>query len=129
MPIVIGGAGGGGGGSGLVLGRDPNIFNAATEALAEGLRDTQGTTDPTWLAAYDAEPTFVIILSWPTVPTNTKYQARRAGAWADVSGLVTGPSGDDGDQGRFYVIEHINSAAQPTPNTPTGGSFDLAAIP
>ena len=127
MPIVIGASGVGGGGSGLVLGRLPNRFNAATEALAEGLRDTEGTTNPTWLAAYDAEPTFVIILSWPTVPTNTKYQARRAGAWADVSGLVTGPSGDDGDQGRFYVIEHINSAAQPTPNTPTGGSFDLGS--
>ena len=89
------------------------------------MRDTQGTTDPAWLAQYDAEPTFVIIISWPTTPTNTKYQARRAGAWADVTGLLRGPSGDDGDQGRFYIVVHTNSVAQPTPDTPTGGTYDI----
>ena len=89
----------GGSGGGLTLGPPTNSFNAATKSAAETARDTYATANPTWLAQYDAEPTYVIILSWPSTPTDTVYQARRSGAWADVTGLVTGPEGDEGPQG------------------------------
>ena len=99
--------GGGGGGSGLTLGPPTNSFNAATEALAEAARDTYAAANAAWLAQYDAEPTFTIEISWPVNnPTDTKYQSRRGGAWADVTGLIrgeTGAKGAGGAQARFLV--------------------------
>ena len=123
MPIIPGGVGFGGSGAGLTLGPPTNTFTAASETLAETARDTYATANATWLAQYDANPTFTIALSWPVTPTNTKYQARRGGSWADVTPIIRGPSGDDGEQGRFPIIQHTNSAGQPTPDTPTGGSY------
>ena len=99
MPIVIG-AGGTGGGSGLTLGPPINEFTGNSQNNAQNQRNTYGTNNPSWLAQYDAEPTFVIIISWPNTPTNTLYQARRGGAWADVSGLVRGAPGGDGTRRR-----------------------------
>ena len=101
MPYTPRGLGTGEGeGGGLTLGPPTNSFNAATKAAAETARDTYATANAAWLAQYDAEPTYVIILSWPaTTPTNTVYQARRSGSWADVTGLVTGPEGGEGPQG------------------------------
>ena len=87
----------GGGGAGLTLGPAPNTFTAATRAAAETLRDS-GITG-TLLAQYDAEPTFNIILNWPATPTNTVYQARRGGSWADVTGIIRGPRGLAGATG------------------------------
>ena len=100
MPIHAGGRGGGsGGGGGLTLGPPTNEFNAATRAAAETARDTYATANADWLAQYDAEPTYTIILSWPSTPTDTIYQARREGAWADVTGLLEGPEGPEGPPG------------------------------
>ena len=87
-----GGAGGGGGG--LTLGPPTNSFNGATRAAAETARDTYATANPAWLAQYDAEATYTIILTWPVTPTNTVYQARRSSAWADVTRAgIRGPQG------------------------------------
>ena len=99
MPFSPAGGSGDGGG-GLTLGPAPNSFTAATRTLAETARDnaTTGITG-TLLAQYDAEPTFTITLNWPATPTNTVYQARRGGAWADVTGLVRGPTGSSGADG------------------------------
>ena len=97
VPQGLGTADGGGGG--LTLGPPTNSFNAATKAAAETARDTYASANAAWLAQYDAEPTYVIILSWPVTPTDTVYQARRSGAWADVTGLVTGPEGGEGPRG------------------------------
>ena len=121
MPIIPGGAIGTGGGGGLTLGPPTNSFNAATETAAETARDTYATANPSWLAQYDAEPTFTIELSWPATPTNTKYQARRGSAWADVTPIIRGPIGNQGDQGRFDVFCYANGATAPA--TPTGGSY------
>ena len=89
--------GGGGGGAGLTLGPAPNTFTAATRAAAETLRDAG--ISAAVLAQYDASPTFNIVLNWPVTPTNTVYQARRAGAWADVTGIIRGPRGPGGAAG------------------------------
>ena len=79
-----------GGGGGLTLGPTPNEFTAATRAAAVLLRDAESAA---WLALYDAQPTFTITLNWPATPTNTIYQSRRSGSWADVTGLVRGKRG------------------------------------
>ena len=93
------GSGGGGGGGGLTLGPPTNTFNGATRAAAETARDAYATANPTWLAEYDAEPTYTIALSWPTTPTHTVYQSRRSGSWADVTPLLRGPQGLPGSPG------------------------------
>ena len=122
------GIGGGGGGGGLTLGPPTNEFTAANKAAAETARDAYATANASWLAQYDDEATFTIIVAWPATPTNTVYQARRSSSWADVTGLVRGPrglagtDGDDGEQGRFLVYAYVNSAVAPTA-TPTGGTF------
>ena len=122
------GFGSGGGGGGLTLGPPTNTFNGATKAAAETARNTYATANATWLAMYDASPTFTITLTWPVTPTNTVYQSRRGSAWADVTGLVRGPTGttgsdgDDGTQARFLVYCYVNSAVAPTA-IPTGGTF------
>ena len=117
--------GSGGGGGGLTLGPPTNEFNAATQALAETARDTYATANATWLAQYDAETTFTIEISWPVVATDTLYQSRRGGAWADVTGLVRGQKGAKGEEGAqaaFLVYAWVNSAVAPTV-APTGGTY------
>ena len=108
----------GGGGGGLTLGPPTNSFSGASENAAETARDTYATANATWLAQYDAEPTFTIEISWPVNnPTDTKYQSRRGGAWADVTGLIRGEKGAKGDggaQARFLVYAYVNSAVAPT---------------
>ena len=106
------GAGAGGGG-GLTLGPPTNTFNGADRATAEAARDTYAGANVAWLAEYDAEPTYTIIITWPVIPTNTVYQSRRSSAWADVTGLVRGPMGIAGRQARFLVYAYINAAAAP----------------
>ena len=116
------GAGVGGGAGGLTLGPPTNTFNGATRAAAETARDTYEAANATWLAEYDDEPTYTIVLSWPVTPTNTVYQSRRSSAWADVTGLVRGPMGLAGAQSRFLVYAYIEAAVAPTA-APTGGTF------
>ena len=88
----VGGVGGGGGG-GLLLRSPVDTFNGATKAAAETARDADpgGITDTT---PFDDNPNLAIILTWPVTPTNTVYQVRRGGAWADVTTVVRGPMGN-----------------------------------
>ena len=110
----------GSGGGGLTLGPPTNTFTAASRTAAETARDAYATANATWLASYDDEATYTIVLAWPATPTNTIYQSRRGAAWADVTGLVRGPrgiggiDGDDGSQARFTVYGYINLATAPT---------------
>ena len=97
--IGLGTGSAGGGGGGLTLGPPTNTFNGATQAAAETARDTYATANPLWLAQYDDEPTFTIIISWPVTPTSTIYQSRRSNAWADVTVLIRGQSGSSGAAG------------------------------
>ena len=125
MPwLPVGGVGTGGGG-GLTLGPPTNTFTAATQALAEAARDAYATANASWLAEYDAEPTYTIEINWPVAVTDTLYQSRRSSAWADVTGLIRGKpgaAGAMGAQGRFLVYAYINAATAPTV-APTGGSY------
>lgn len=85
-------------GGGLVLGPATNAFSAATTAAAETARDTYATANATWLAQYDANATFVIVITETTGNTTT-FQARRNNAWSDVTPVVRGPRGQRGAQG------------------------------
>ena len=87
---------GGGGGGGLVFGPAQNAFTGTTETLAEAARDTYATANPTWLAEYDATPTFVIQV---TYGTTVVYQSRSALAWRDVTPVVAGRAGARGGPG------------------------------
>lgn len=119
MGLLLGGlllGSGGKGGGGLTLGPPTNTFTAATQAAAEVLRDAYALANADWLAQYDAEPTFTIQINWPVITTDTLYQARRGGAWANVTGLIRGEPGLKGAlgaQGRFLVFSYINAAVAP----------------
>ena len=118
MPFGSSGSGGGG----LTLGPTQNTFGTsltADKAAAEVLRDAYETANASWLAEYDAEPTFSISLVYGTT---TLYQARRGSAWADVTGLVTGPRGLVGSQARFTISQWRLVTTIPA-TAPTGGSY------
>ena len=120
MPIVLPGEGGigGGGAGGLTLGPPQNQFSGDTRAEAVTARNNYATANASWLAQYDAEPTFTITLSWPTAnPTDTIYQSRRGGSWADVTGLLRGPAGTDGVPPIYQ--RWIFQAADSQPSAPT----------
>ena len=119
MGVSLGPGGGGGQGGGLLLRTPPDTFNGATRAAAETARDA-GITDTT---PFDDNPNLAIILTWPVTPTNTVYQVRRGSAWADVTGVVRGPMGSVGSQGRFDVYCYDNALT--APSTPTGGTYNL----
>ena len=118
MGFAFGGRGGGGGG-GIILRTPADIFNGATRAAAETARDA-GITDTT---PFDDNPNLAIILTWPVTPTSTVYQVRRGSAWADVTAVVRGPMGSEGDQGQFDIYCYANGETAPT--TPTGGTYNL----
>ena len=123
---------GGGGAGGLTLGPPTNEFSGANRTAAQTARDTYATANASWLAQYDAEPTYTIILEWPAAnPTNTIYQARRSGSWADVTGLLRGPQGEDGADAPPPIYQRwIFQAAATVPATPTEPSnVDPPAVP
>ena len=117
MAVSFGRGGRAGGGGGLTLGPPTNQFTGANKAAAEAARDAYDTANSGWLDQYDAEPTYTIIL---TYGTTTIYQSRRGGAWADVTGLVRGPSGEDGSSGSFerQIFQASTTPITTAPTTP-----------
>ena len=110
----VGPGGGGGGGGGLTLGPPQNSFTGSSKTNAESARDTYATANASWLAQYDAEPTFIISINYGTTVT---YESRRGGAWADVTPIVTGPAGDAAPPPIYQ--RWIFQAAASAPVTPT----------
>ena len=106
-----------GGGSGFSLGPLQNEF---TDNSA---RNTYATANATWLAQYNGDRAF-----WIRVGGAAGAIQRRNSAgtdWETVTGIVSGRDGNVGHQGRFEISIHTNSAAQPTPSTPVGGTYNL----
>ena len=99
------GRGGGGGLSGA-LGPEQNEFGDATtadKAAAEALRDAYALANAAWLAQYDGNLGFFILLHW--TGGNQQLQSRNlAGtAWEDATGVVAGPRGTQGTPGPAYA--------------------------
>ena len=114
-----------GGGGGLTLGPPQNTFTGSNKSAAVAARRTYQNDHAPWLAQYDAEPTFTIAL---TYGSTTTYQARRGGAWADVTPIVTGPAGDDAPPPIYQ--RWIFQAAATVPAVPTSPSeADVGQIP
>ena len=128
--VSLGGGGGGGGGAGgLTLGPPQNSFTGASRSAAEGVRNTYATANASWLSQYDAQPTYTIILTWGST---TIYQARRGGAWADVTGLLRGPAGADGNPPIYQRWLFQAAATQPSaPTAPNAVATagDVPALP
>ena len=89
---------GGGSGGGLLLGPATNTFSAGSLSAVHTARNAYATANPTWLQQYDDNPNYVIVVT-DTGTSTTRYEARRGGAWADVTPLLRGPQGDEGQQG------------------------------
>ena len=101
MAALVGGASGVGiGGSGaLRLGPATNAFSGTTRTAAETARDAYATANASWLAAYDADATLIITVSWTSPSAQTAYQSRRSSAWYDLTAVVRGPAGPTGATG------------------------------
>ena len=118
--------GGGGGGEGFTLGPQQNTFgtiSTTNRTAAQALRDTYATANPSWLTQYSGDREFFIRLIWNG---GEALERRNVGgtAWEDVTGIIVGPMGAGGAQGRFELIIHTNAAS--TPTTPTGGSYVIS---
>ena len=95
MPLGGGGGGGAGGGGDQSFARRSICSTARPARLPRRHRDA-AITDT---APFDDNPSLAIILTWPVVVTDTVYQVRRNDAWADITGVVRGPTGASGRNG------------------------------
>ena len=126
MPILP--RGGTGGGGGLHF-RDPvDVFAANSN------RNTYfTTTDATAYLQFVSDRSLAIVIGTLASPTDFQTYTGDASGYANSNWLsrvdavqgFPGSDGNDGEQGRFYVIIHTNSASQPTPSTPTGGAYHI----
>ena len=130
MPYTT--SGGGAGGGGIVFRTPPDIFTGADLAACRTARDTFFNTagNASVLGEYQGNQSLGIVLD-PTNSTDNVFETYLPGnvglaydntQWVDRTDAV---EGNPGDQAQFPVIIHTNSAAQPTPATPIGGSFDI----
>ena len=89
--LSLGVSGGGGGGSGFTLGPETNEFNNTNA------RNTYEAANPTWLAQYAANRSFLIAVGTTTID----YQRRNVANtdWETVSAVIRGEDGDDGTDG------------------------------
>ena len=108
---------GGGGGSGFSLGPAQNEF------ADDAARNTYATANATWLGLYNGNRAFWIRVGGAAGIIQRRNSAGTA--WENVTGIVSGRDGNIGHQGRFEISIHTNSAAQPIPATPTGGTYAL----
>ena len=128
MPISVGlGGGFGGGGGGLHTRRPPDIFSGATLAAARTARNTYFTANLGDLAQFQGDQSLAIVLRVTGVADVFEtYAAGQEGLaydqtqWLDRTDAIDGPQGD---QGRFELFIHTNSAGTPSPATPTGGTY------
>lgn len=98
MGLSLGGAIGLGGAADRGLGPQTNTFGdrtTADRAAAVALRAAYEGANAAWLALYNANRGFYILLLWDG---GKALQRRNAAGtdWEDATGLIAGPKGDDG---------------------------------
>ena len=86
---------------GLIPGPLTNEFSGTNPLTARNARDTYATGHPNWLARYDQNPNFyILLLVGGPPPTQIIMEVRRSNAWVDVTAtVVKGDKGDKGDRG------------------------------
>ena len=89
--LALGVSSGTGGGGGFSLGPETNEFNNTNA------RNTYEAANPTWLAQYAANRSFLIAVGTTTID----YQRRNLANtdWESVSNIIRGEDGDDGTDG------------------------------
>ena len=89
--LALGVSSGTGGGGGFSLGPETNEFNNTNA------RNTYEAANPTWLAQYAANRSFLIAVGTSTID----YQRRNLANtdWESVSNIIRGEDGDDGTDG------------------------------
>ena len=107
MPIGVSARGG------FALGPVQNEF--ATDAA----RNTYATANASWLALYNGDRSFWIRVGGAAGEIQRRNTAGTA--WEEVTPVVSGETGVQGDQGLYYVEQYTN-ASTPPGAAPTGGS-------
>ena len=91
-----------GGGGGRTLGPATNTFGddtTADRAAAEVLRDAYAGANAAWLAQYDADRTFLILLRWTGGGEVVQRRNLAGDDWEDVTDVIRGPNGTAGTNG------------------------------
>ena len=112
MPATFGGGPGGGGG--ILQRTPPDDFVAATKALGEAARDAAITNVAAQLAQFDANPNLAISITKTNAPRTVYWQARRGGAWVDITNVVRGPTGPSGMESLEEIQFFLATAAGAT---------------
>ena len=89
-------------GAAWAVGPATNAFSGADKAAAKTSLDnyTADANNATWLAVYDARPAFMVRLVWPTqTPTDEAFFARVNSTWVEVTPVLRGQRGIQGQQG------------------------------
>lgn len=126
---------GGGGGAGFALGPATNTFNAATKAAGVTARNTYASSNAAWLAKYDANPSLLVRVTWPTTPTNEAWYGRAASAWVELTGVVQGAQGPAGPAAALLslTVEKATAAGVAEGDAlvfqRADGDFDIAISP
>ena len=130
-PFAFGGTGTGGGGGGLHFRNPADSFNGSDLAAARLARDTYFALPANVgaLREFQGDRTLAIILTITGSSTRDfeTYLGNPGDAYDNTQWVprTDAIQGGRGGQGRFELVIHTNSAAQPTPNIPTGGSYDI----
>ena len=94
---ITGDRGGGGrGGLAGALGPEQNEFgdsSTADRAAAEALRDTYAGANSAWLADYDGDRSFYILLTWTGGGSQLQRRNIAGDDWEDAAGIIGGPRG------------------------------------
>ena len=96
-----------GGAGGRTLGPATNTFGDGTtadRAAAEALRDAYAAANAAWLAQYDADRTFLILLRWTGGGGVVQRRNVAGDAWEDVTDVIRGPAGAGGAAGPGAIV-------------------------
>ena len=134
---------GGGGSGGLVgaLGPEQNVFGVSTtadKAAASALLTTYAAANAAWLAEYDGNRSFYVLLRWTGGAEQLQRRNVAGTAWEDAVGIVVGPDGAQGVKGdtgsNQVVLAPAYSAADNRITltglaAPTSGTLIFAVMP
>ena len=134
---------GGGGSGGLVgaLGPEQNVFGVSTtadKAAASALLTTYAAANAAWLAEYDGNRSFYVLLRWTGGAEQLQRRNVAGTAWEDAVGIVVGPDGAQGVKGDTGSNPVVLTPAYSAANNritmtglaaPTSGTLIFALMP
>ena len=124
MPLILGALDAGNGG-GPALGPETNTFgdsSTADRAAAEALRDAYAGANAAWLALYNANRAFLVLIQWNG---GESLQRRNVAGddWEDVTNAIRGPRGPAGSAASADGRLRIDSGAPGAALGVDGGAY------